>query len=207
MSTGRVTMMIEDEGSDSFPVPVAALPAIVSRKGTEDSSSSDPGDERLDGGCLRIPSQTESVVTLYAAPVGSGSSSSVIVHSETAIQSSERKTVRFGTVTIFVHANILGDNPSVSAGPPLAIDWKALHSTTLSLDAYEEQNPGPRRTSGELLLPRMMRDDILRHEGYARSEMKEVIQEVLKIKSQRENSARDGQRFLGKMKRMLKGEK
>lgn len=47
--------------------------------------------------------------------------------------------VQFSTVIVHQHAQVLGDNPSVSEGAPLMLDWTAEESTTYpSIDDYEQ---------------------------------------------------------------------
>ena len=50
-----------------------------------------------------------------------------------------QKMVSFSSVRVHYHACVVGDNPSVTEGAPLALAWKAVESQTYaSLDAYEE---------------------------------------------------------------------
>ena len=48
-----------------------------------------------------------------------------------------RKGVSFGQVRQHVHGQILGDNPSVTKGPPVSLDWDVLSSERIDLDQYE----------------------------------------------------------------------
>jgi len=51
--------------------------------------------------------------------------------------SSNTKNVSFGLVRLHSHNVILGDNPSVSKGPPVSLDWKVVASDRVDLDEYE----------------------------------------------------------------------
>lgn len=48
------------------------------------------------------------------------------------------KVVEFHTVTVNYHKVILGDNPAVSAGAPIAIHWKCHHREQVLIDDFEE---------------------------------------------------------------------
>jgi hypothetical protein len=45
-------------------------------------------------------------------------------------------------VKIHIHDVILGDNPSVQLGPPLALDWYNLGSAWYHIDDHEKMNEG-----------------------------------------------------------------
>ena len=45
--------------------------------------------------------------------------------------------VSFGDIEIRSHEIILGDNPGVSGGPPLTIDWEPFELSACSVDEYE----------------------------------------------------------------------
>ena len=52
----------------------------------------------------------------------------------------------------------LGDSPSVSAGPPVQMDWTCLETVTASLDAYEAGNSlHQRRQRLEMQMPAHVR--------------------------------------------------
>ena len=102
----------------------------------------------------------------------------------------EKKSVSWDTFEIYSHEIILGDNPAVSSGPPVSIDWEAFDQQTLSIDDYEKHRANP-RVRNEMILPRMVREDLLRNAGYSRGELKEVSEEIAVIRRQRSRSARD----------------
>lgn len=119
--------------------------------------------------------------------------------------SSTNKSVSFGDIQIHSHQFTLGDNPSVSSGPPVTVDWKAFESGTYDLDEYEQQKPDPRRKEA-MILPRSIREEILRNEGFSRGELKEATGQVSKIQQHRLKSSKDGKllRKFGKCLNALK---
>ena len=65
-----------------------------------------------------------------------------------AIEESQDKNVSFSSVSIYEHPLICGDNPSVSEGVPLTIDWNAESTRTFkSIEEYEENRQQTRMTA------------------------------------------------------------
>jgi hypothetical protein len=72
----------------------------------------------------------------------------------------------FHTVTIREYSIIPGDNPSVSKGVPLTIDWDHQWERTCDLDAYEKNKQAPRRQI-EMKMPPEIRSELLRKNGHS----------------------------------------
>lgn len=84
----------------------------------------------------------------------SPSSMSKSQHGRTTLR---RSTITFDRVNIREYERVLGDNPSVTSGPPLSIGWRYSPSTLdISIDDYEE-NKGSPRSSSEYLVPKSIR--------------------------------------------------
>jgi hypothetical protein len=145
-------------------------------------NSERPPLEPASNGCMKVRMQAESIFLVY----GSSSSSS----SSTQSNDSETRAT-FTTVTFHTHAIVLGDNPSVSVGPPLAMGWEAAYSETVNLDEYEKSRP-PRREKCDMLLPKCIRMSWLQEEGYARSELKDAEDAIKVIKRYRRANAHKG---------------
>jgi hypothetical protein len=98
---------------------------------------------------------------------------------ETADDSSSNPThgVRFSTITIREYPMSMGDNPSVSSGIPVTIDWKHERETVCDVSEYEEGRH-QRRAKFELLLPESLRLNIVRERGFSRGEIQEQRKEV-----------------------------
>lgn len=106
--------------------------------------------------------------------------------SENLIRS--KKSVSFKNLEIREYRRVLGDNPSCSAGPPMSIGWEhSLDDVIIAIDEYEEQNPY-RRAPSELLLPRMVREKMLKEEGFTRKEMNSAAKHGLLHKNSRRKS-------------------
>jgi hypothetical protein len=132
--------------------------------------------------CMKLRTQAESICRTFTTlrpRINESSSSSL------------QPSVTFSALEFHTHKLILGDNPSVSVGPPLAMGWKAVESEILDLEDYETSRP-PRRERRDLVVPRSTRVTWLRNEGYARSELAEVENEIKVIKKHRRANARKG---------------
>lgn len=53
------------------------------------------------------------------------------------ISASSKQSVSFDEVQVHEFAQWLGDNPSCSEGPPIALSWDCVHTQVLKLDEYE----------------------------------------------------------------------
>ena len=98
------------------------------------------------------------------------------------------KTVQFSNLEIRTYPLTLGDNPSVSSGPPLTLDWNHETTHTFSVDAYESQlaPPEDRRPLAAMARPASLRVAILCDD--ARIGLRTVqatVREVEAVKRQR----------------------
>mmetsp|Transcript_10889 Transcript_10889/g.18416 ORF Transcript_10889/g.18416 Transcript_10889/m.18416 type:complete len:238 (-) Transcript_10889:156-869(-) len=103
--------------------------------------------------------------------------------------SEELREIRFEKVEVRDYPLILGDNPSVTDGPPLSIDWDHAGEYAVSVEEYENTRP-PRRHKKNMVVPKSVRQDWLRDEGYSRGEMNEAEKLVLKAKKERMATAK-----------------
>jgi hypothetical protein len=93
--------------------------------------------------------------------------------------------VVFHEVQIRHYEQTMGDNPCVSYGPPISLDWGYVEVEPIDLDEYENSRR-PRRNTRQLLLNQYSRKNLLIWRlGATEEEMKAVEKEVNKIKSQR----------------------
>ena len=100
-----------------------------------------------------------------------------------------QKSVSFDQIHIRQYQQDIGDNPSCSSGPPVAINWDYSDMRSIDVAEYEETRPS-RRYNKELLIPRSTRIDILTDVGYSPKQIMKVTEDVNKCKHQREKSAR-----------------
>jgi len=92
-------------------------------------------------------------------------------------------SVQFGDIEVRSYPIILGDNPSVSGGPPLTIDWDPFDSVAWSLDDYQEER-GDFRAYSEMKMPKASRFELLARTHSAR-EIVERTREVAQVRKDR----------------------
>jgi hypothetical protein len=119
--------------------------------------------------CLKVRSQNESLAQSF----GRNQSSAV-----------STKSVDWGNVQIRTYEIVLGDNPAVSIGPPIAIGWNVFEERTFDIKSYENYHPS-RRCKLEMKLPRSYRLEWLLDEGYSHEELWKAITEVQAVQAQR----------------------
>lgn len=93
-------------------------------------------------------------------------------------------SVSFGTVKIREHGIILGDNPAVSSGAPITIDWDYFDEDLFDLDEYESTRPD-RRSYSEMSIPERYRFDILKRCEFTTKEIIEQAREAEALRLQR----------------------
>jgi hypothetical protein len=93
--------------------------------------------------------------------------------------------VVFHEVLIRNYEQTIGDNPSVSYGPPISLDWDYEEAEPITLDEYEK-NRGPRRNTRQMMLNYYNRKNLLTWRcGATEDDMKAAEKEGNKIKGQR----------------------
>jgi len=96
-----------------------------------------------------------------------------------------KRHVHFSEIEIRNYPMILGDNPSVSYGPPVCLAWKYDSVDRVSVDFYEN-NRGKRRTLFQMNLNYHSRMQILEKGEYTKEDIKEVRKCVTRTKIKRE---------------------
>jgi hypothetical protein len=95
-----------------------------------------------------------------------------------------KRRIHFGEVFVRDYEMILGDNPCVTYGPPVTIDWDYVEYNPLPVDEYEFHRP-PRRSLREMGLNYYRRKKLLALAGHSEEELKMAKKEVKKVKSNR----------------------
>ena len=99
--------------------------------------------------------------------------------------SSMDKSVTFSSVDIRDYSICPGDNPAVSRGIPLSLDWTYDPETSQDINQFEDDRAGSRKGYDNLKLPSLQRVQMLKHNGYSRGEINERVKEVEQAKDDR----------------------
>ncbi|KAL3788761.1 hypothetical protein ACHAW5_002403 [Stephanodiscus triporus] len=128
-------------------------------------------------GSLKVKTQLDSL-----AGIAQSSESQLIPE-----RTPEAKLVKFTMVELREYARVLSDHPSTSSGAPIGIGWKydPKDTTSLDLNLYERSREGLRRTKRQLVIPRDVRESMLREIGYSTREILEAVRMVRKVKERR----------------------
>ena len=104
-----------------------------------------------------------------------------------ARQAAGVKKVAFDQVQVRYYERIVSDNPSVQSGVAIGIGWKYKRGGRVDVDQWE-QSRGPTRSSAELVLPRHVREGMLREAGVSQKEIADMVRTTLKVKNQRKQT-------------------
>jgi len=96
--------------------------------------------------------------------------------------------VKFEQIIIRQYQQTIGDNPSVSYGTPISLDWAYMENDPLDFDVYEASKTR-RRTMRQMFLNHYQRKNLLIHRyGHSVQEVKAAKRATNRIKNQREFS-------------------
>lgn len=145
--------------------------------------------------CLRVKTMEESLSleTLASSwrddTVTSTLDTAATSRSCSSLDECSSRSIRFEKLEVRDYPLALGDNPSVTNGPPLTIEWEHAGEYVISVEDYENNRP-PRRHKRNMVVPKRVRQDWLRDEGYSRGEMNEAEKQALKAKKDRMATAK-----------------
>jgi hypothetical protein len=97
-------------------------------------------------------------------------------------------SVQFDSVQVRLYAQTLGDNPAVSHGAPIQLDWSYEEEPDVDINIFEgDRRP---RKIRQMILSSYHRQNILMHRwNHSEKEVKDAKREVKKIKRQRFTTA------------------
>jgi hypothetical protein len=76
------------------------------------------------------------------------------------VNKSKKSMVTFGKVQIYEFAYVIGDNPFVSGGVPIALGPTHIQESVMSIKQYERERNPVRRPRRELAMNRKTRKEL-----------------------------------------------
>lgn len=94
--------------------------------------------------------------------------------------------VSFASVQVREYHRILGDNPSVSSGPPISMSWNYDQDSSgdCTVDEWENKRYSERRSKSEMRVPQEVRTDWLIDAGYSVTQVRDVVHTIKKEKQE-----------------------
>ena len=97
-----------------------------------------------------------------------------------------RRRVCFSTLDVYTFDQILGDNPAVSCGPPLALAPQHSSHVTVDIGYFEYKRKPRRATRKDLIESKQVREEFLKTQGYTKEEIDAASNQAASIKKKRE---------------------
>jgi hypothetical protein len=105
---------------------------------------------------------------------------------KSASSSGSSKSVCFDSVSIRSYQQTMGDNPAVSIGPPIQLDWQYEQLGDEDIDAYESSRGYRRRKYHQLPMSYYRRKDVLlRQYGFSKEDLLQKKKEINRAKFKR----------------------
>jgi hypothetical protein len=103
----------------------------------------------------------------------------------TTARNTKRRTVQFCAVHIRNYQQTIGDNPAVSCGTPIQLDWDYEECEPICINQYEGNRP-PRRTFRQMVIRYHRRKHTFLYcYGYSEEELKVAKKQANRIRNQR----------------------
>jgi len=197
--TSSTVSLEDDELQDTFEPEQAVKPLVLKRKPvslpprtTKFVSKVQPQKttERQRSSSILKPSSEEIPISLKGKPFKSLPPPDMS-KIKTATKVEERPRLRrqhsvgFASVVIREYDLTIGDNPSVSYGPPISLDWDYTQLASVTLEHYEAHR-APRRSLRQMCMNYYTRRNVLTYKfGYTEEQVKQASKQADKSKRER----------------------
>ena len=121
-----------------------------------------------------LPANLNSPEAIFAAMSGGKTMAEVAAGKGNDTPARKGAGVSFQDVQIRSYRQTISDNPSVSYGPPIGLDWKYDQEASVPLEAYEKDRSGARRPYKKLGLNYYQRKELLEASGSSNEEVKQA---------------------------------
>jgi hypothetical protein len=173
------------------------LPRSPSRAYTRKRCNSSEGTSRSKITTLTSIASLGSTVSILSVPQDDAYQrivSDADAHLDPSKETSEcPKKVRFSNVDLREYVLCLGDNPSVTRGAPISLDWNYKTELSYSIDDFEKSEHCSTKL-GSMKRPSLERLHLLKILGYSRNQIKEATDIAQLIQNQRFKTRRQVER-------------
>jgi hypothetical protein len=107
----------------------------------------------------------------------------------------KKKYVTFHKIEIIELAFAMGDNPSVSNGVPLTLEWVAQKRTVMAVDFFEKYRPARCASTLQLRIRKASRVNILLESGYTQQDIDAAAEDAMMIRRLRRVSRRHSRQY------------
>lgn len=101
------------------------------------------------------------------------------------------KKVSFANVQIRYYERMLDINPSVTAGPAIGIGWRYKKGGKVTIDEWEMSKGNNLSRSKDLLLPKHVRESMLKEAGFTQRDIAEAVRIIIKAKNKRKQTVQN----------------
>lgn len=95
--------------------------------------------------------------------------------------------VTFSQVHVRTYGICVGDNPAVSLGVPISMDWKVTSEDITTVNAYDAAHPTG-KSEQQLAIPSCERERMVRRAGFSTEDIRSAVRQVNSTKMERENT-------------------
>ena len=158
--------------------------AILLRQNTNDDDT--PLRSILKGIDVEIPVRNTKWKTLPKLDLGKINTQPTVAARTRRRRKNKKKSITFQAVLIRCYDVTIGDNPAVSYGTPVQLDWHYEQLPPLDLEAYESSRVTTRRPPRQMMMNYYNRRNLLINRfGYSEQEVEAAEKAANKIRTQR----------------------
>ncbi|KAL3924886.1 MAG: hypothetical protein SGILL_000766 [Bacillariaceae sp.] len=106
------------------------------------------------------------------------------------VEKEELLKVSFDTVDVRYYERILDLNPAVTNGAAIGIGWRYKRGGSHAVEDWESKR-GPIRDASELVLPRHVRESLLKDLGYTQQDIATAVRSIFKAKNKRKQTVQN----------------
>ena len=185
----NMTITQDDETSDDLPSVVSDLTMNISsvsvKKSRSQAAPKAPEEVYDDYDICPTLETTRHFRDSQSYTTSSSYSRSLSKDCAGAVTRNKQSGVSFSTVQVRYYEQILDINPAVSNGAAVGLGWRYKKGSKSTVEEWEMQRIAGTRSAHELVMPRHVREVMLKELGYEQKDIAVATRMILKAKNQR----------------------